>query len=80
MTKGCRGAGIGKQLIGKAISEAKSHGVQVLAVGPAARNVEVIRLFHKMGFRNLGTVEMFIDLSGGQWKPGPNIFGCKFDY
>ena len=72
--------GTGRQLIEKAVSEAKSRGVKILSVRPVARNVEALRLYYKMGFRTLGFVEMFIDFSNRPWKPGPSIFGCKFNY
>lgn len=75
-----RGKGVGKQLIEKAISEAKGKGMSLLTVSPVARNVEAVRLFYKMGFRNLGFLEMFIDFSGRSWKPGPKVLGCKFNY
>jgi ribosomal protein S18 acetylase RimI-like enzyme len=75
-----RGKGLGKKLIDKVISEAQARGSKLLSVNPVARNVEAIRLFYKLGFRNLGFVEMFMDFSGRQWKPGPSIFRCKFNY
>ncbi|WXG44052.1 MAG: GNAT family N-acetyltransferase [Promethearchaeati archaeon SRVP18_Atabeyarchaeia-1] len=80
VAKSSRGRGVGKQLIEKAISEAKSKGVSLLTVSPVARNVEAVRLFYKMGFHNLGFLEMFIDFSGRSWKLGPNVLGCKFNY
>jgi GNAT superfamily N-acetyltransferase len=75
-----RGKSIGKQLIEKIVSEAQNKGAKLLSVSPVARNVEALRLFYKMGFRNLGFVEMFIDFQGRSWKPGPSILGCKFNY
>jgi GNAT superfamily N-acetyltransferase len=79
-----RGKGIGNQLIGKAIDEARRRGVRLLNVKPVARNAQTIRFLYKRGFTNLGYIELFIDLTGANarytWKPGPSIFGCDFNY
>jgi GNAT superfamily N-acetyltransferase len=84
VSKAHRGRGIGKQLIGRAIDEARERGVKLLNIRPVARNAKTIRFLFKQGFTNLGYIELFIDLTSANtrytWKPGPTIFGCDFDY
>jgi GNAT superfamily N-acetyltransferase len=84
VSKGHRGKGIGKQLIGRAIDEARKRGVNLLNIKPVARNAKTIRFLYKQGFTNLGYIELFIDLTGASahysWKLGPTIFGCDFNY
>jgi GNAT superfamily N-acetyltransferase len=79
-----RGKGIGKQLINRAIDEARKRGVKLLNIKPVARNAKTIRFLHRQGFTNLGYIELFIDLTDPSgrynWKPGPTIFGCDFNY
>lgn len=76
-----RKKGIGKQLIETVISEVRSRGMRFLKVRPVARNIEAMKFLHKRGFKNLGHIEMFMDLSDSKrrpWKVGPEISGCKF--
>lgn len=84
VSKAHRGKGIGKQLIGRAIVEARNRGVRLLNIKPVARNAKTIRFLFKQGFTNLGYIELFIDLTAANarytWKPGPTIFGCDFNY
>jgi GNAT superfamily N-acetyltransferase len=79
-----RGKGIGKQLINRAIDEARKRGVRLLNIKPVARNAKTIRFLYKQGFTNLGYIELFIDLTDASarysWKPGPAIFGCDFNH
>jgi len=75
-----RRRGVGTKLVETAISEARSKGVRMLNVKPVARNIQAIRFFHRMGFGNLGFVELFMDFSNGSWKNGPEIYGLKFSY
>ena len=84
VSKAHRGKGIGRQLIGRAIDEARKRGVKLLNIRPVARNAKTIRFLFKQGFSNLGYIELFIDLTDASarysWKPGPTIFGCDFNY
>jgi GNAT superfamily N-acetyltransferase len=79
-----RGKGVGKHLINRSIDEARKRGVRLLNIKPVARNAKTIRFLYEQGFRNLGYIELFIDLTGARarygWKPGPTIFGCDFNY
>ena len=80
VSKGHRGKGIGKQLVETMASEAKARGMRFLNVAPVARNVETIRFLHKLGFKTLGFVQLFVCLSDANWKSGPELFGLQFDY
>lgn len=78
-----RSRGIGRQLIEMMIDEAKQGGVRALSIRPVARNVEAMALYHEMGFRNLGFIDMFMVLDGDstrEWKPGIEIHGRKYNY
>ena len=76
-----RGKGIGRALVNRAVKEAGNLGVRYLNVKPVARNEKAISFFHASGFQILGHVEMFMDLSKqGEWKTGPELFGCSFEY
>ena len=72
--------GIGTQLIGKVVSEARSMGVRFLNVRPVARNVQAINFLYHQGFKNLGHIQLFLDFSDYAWKSGPQLFGCKFNF
>ncbi len=76
-----RSRGIGKQLLDLMIEEAKRRGVRSLSIRPVARNVEAMALYHEMGFRTLGHIDMFMDLQGDtQWKYSIEIHGRKYGY
>ncbi len=78
--KAYRNKGIGKQMTRTVVSEARNLGVRFLSAKPVARNTQAIEFLHKRGFQNLGHIELFIDLSESEWKPGPQLFGCQFNY
>ena len=80
VSKDYRGKGVGKQLIETVISEARKIGIRFLNIKPVARNAETIKFLYKQGFKNLGHVELFMDFSNYPWKPGPEIFGCGFNF
>ncbi len=80
VSKTYRMKGIGKMLVRKAVAEAQKEGMRILNVAPVARNEKAIRFFHEMGFRNLGQVQLFMDLSGKKWKAGIELFGKEFDF
>src|SRR3989337_58358 len=73
VSKAYRGRGIGTQLIRYVINEARGRGTRNLNVKPVARNRKTIQFLYEQGFKNLGFIELFIDLSGHVWKPGPRI-------
>ena len=76
-----RSRGIGKQLLDLVIEEARRRDVRSLSIRPVARNVEAMALYHEMGFRNLGHIDMFMDLQGGtEWKYSIEIHGRKYGY
>ena len=80
VSKAYRGKGIGKQLINRVVDEARKRGLSTLDIKPVARNAKTIRFLYEQGFINLGYIELFIDLTGRTWKPGPKLFGCDFNY
>lgn len=75
-----RDKGIGRMLIDIAFEEARKLGVTFLSVRPVARNVEAMRFFSDRGFRNIGHVELFVDLSGRDWRSRLNLHGVSYDY
>ena len=80
VSKAYRRKGIGTKLVETAVSEARKKGVKFLEIKPVARNVNAIRFLYRQGFQNLGHIDLFMDFSNRPWKPGLEIFGCKFDY
>jgi GNAT superfamily N-acetyltransferase len=80
VSKDYRGKGIGTKLIETVVSEAKKRRVRFLNVKPVARNVRAIKFLYNRGFQNLGHIDLFIDFSKYHWKPGLEVFGCKFNY
>ncbi|MGD8506915.1 MAG: GNAT family N-acetyltransferase [Candidatus Bathyarchaeota archaeon] len=80
VSKAYRNKGIGRKLIETVTSEARNKGVVFLNIGPVARNVKAIKFLFKQGFKNLGYLELFMDLTNKNWKPGPEIFGCRFTF
>jgi GNAT superfamily N-acetyltransferase len=80
VSKPHRHKGIGKQLISAVVSEARNLGVRFLNVKPVARNIQAIKFLYKQGFKNLGHIELFLDFSEQAWKPGPQLFECKFNF
>jgi len=75
-----RRKGIGGSLLEFVVAEARRRGVRVLSARPVARNVEVIDFFFKRGFVNVGHVELFMDLSEGEWRKGLRLFDLDFRY
>ena len=75
-----RRKGIGGSLLEFVVAEARRRGVRVLSARPVARNVEAIDFFFKRGFVNVGHVELFMDLSEGEWRKGLRLFDLDFRY
>ncbi len=80
VSKDYRKKGVGEKLVKTVVSEARNLGIRLLSVKPVARNIQAIKFFHRHGFRNLGEVELFLDLTGRKWEFGPELFGCKFSF
>ena len=80
VSKNYRDKGIGKKLFEVAISEARRLGVKFITVRPVARNVQAIKFFYSQGFKNLGHIDMILDLSNYTWKQGPELFECNFKF
>lgn len=75
-----RGKGIGSRLLQTAIAEAQRKEIRLLTVKSVARNKGAIEFYHKHGFKNVGFIELFMDLSKRSWKSKIEIFGCEFDF
>jgi GNAT superfamily N-acetyltransferase len=78
-----RGRGIGRALLAHVVEEARRLGLRYLCVKPVARNVQAIALYYETGFRTLGEIEMFMELSPsprGKWKSGLELLGYDFKY
>lgn len=80
VSRAYRGKGVGKQLIQTVIAEARRRGLHSLNVSPVARNVGTLKFLYKLGFKNLGQIQLFIDFTDHKWKDGPELFGCKFKF
>lgn len=80
VSKAYRGKGIGTNLVETVIAEARRRGLRSLNVSPVARNVNTIQFLYKLGFKNLGHIQLFIDFTDHKWKDGPTLFGCKFKF
>jgi len=81
--KGYRRKGIGEKLIDFAIQEAKNLNFKYLNIRPVIRNVDAIRMFHKIGFKNIGRIELFMDLKEEEvrkWKSDLRLFDIQFYY
>lgn len=80
VSKAYRCKGIGTKLIKTVVSEAHKEGVRFLNIKPVARNISTVKFLHKLGFKNVGHIDLFMDFSNRPWKSGLEIFGCKFNY
>jgi GNAT superfamily N-acetyltransferase len=77
----CRRKGIGRRLIETAIEESRRRGASDVNINPVARNVSAIQVFHDLGFRTVGHVQLFMSLNrdNSYWQPGPSLHGREFD-
>ena len=78
-----RSKGIGRQLLGHMVEESKKRGLRFLSVRPVARNVEAISMFYGAGFRLVGHIDLFMELSRPtqrEWNDGITIHGNDYRY
>ncbi len=75
-----RSAGVGGRLLEHLIGRARQRSLSALSIRPVARNVAAMRRFHRAGFRTLGHIDMFMDLTGRDWVPGAKIHDLGFEY
>jgi len=80
VTKSYRDRGVGKRLLETVIQNAQRNRVRLLTVKPVARNIETMKFLHRQGFKNVGFIELFMDLSNRTWQSGLAIFDCEFNY
>jgi GNAT superfamily N-acetyltransferase len=76
-----RRTGVGRALIRTAIEESRRRGATDVNLKPVARNAAAIQVFHDLGFRTLGHVQLFMNLDrdSAYWRPGPELHGRAFD-
>ena len=75
-----RSRGIGRQLVARAVEEARARHLENVSIRPVARNVEAMALFHELGFRAVGHVDLFMDLRGRARRPGIELHGLPYEY
>ena len=76
-----RGKEIGTKLLKHAVNFAREKGARFVSVRPVMRNREAIRLFHKLGFINIGRVELFMDFkSNDNWCEETKMLDIDFRY
>jgi GNAT superfamily N-acetyltransferase len=77
----CRRNGIGRRLIETAIAESRRRGATDVNIKPVARNASAIQVFHGLGFRTLGHLQLFMSLDRDEsyWRGGPELHGRTFD-
>lgn len=78
-----REKGIGRKLLEFVIKDARRSGAQFLTIQPVARNLRAMQLFHDVGFRALGNIDMVIELNEEKkiaWRPGIRIHDLEFEY
>lgn len=75
-----RNRGIGRRLIETVIVEVRRLDLRYLSVKPVARNIETIKFVYNQGFKNIGQVELFMDLSKKQWKKGLKLLDLQFNF
>lgn len=78
-----RQQGIGTELLQFAIQESKKLGFSFLSICPVIRNRKAIELFHRVGFQNIGRIELFMELTakeGRDWNSSLEIFDLIFKY
>lgn len=80
VTEDCRRLGIGARLLATGLEAARSCGVKILEINPVARNTQTIEWLYEHGFRTLGQIQLFIDLTGHPWKRGPRLYRRQFDF
>ncbi len=77
-----RSTGVGRRLIQTAIEESRRRGATDVNIKPVARNASAIQVFHELGFRTLGHVQLFmsLDRDDSYWHAGPELHGRAFDH
>ncbi len=81
VTKDRRGRGVGRKLAKHAMMAARSvDGVKFLTVRPVARNKEALEFFRRQGLVNVGSIELFTDFLGKEWKRGLKIHDLEYGY
>jgi GNAT superfamily N-acetyltransferase len=76
-----RRSGVGRALIETAIAESRRRGASDVNIKPVARNASAIQVFHELGFRTVGHVQLFmsLDRDASYWRTGPELGGRHFN-
>jgi GNAT superfamily N-acetyltransferase len=79
--RGCRRSGVGRKLVATAIEESRRRGATDVNIKPVARNASAIQTFHKLGFRTLGHLQLFMSFEhdDSYWRAGPKVHDRSFD-
>jgi GNAT superfamily N-acetyltransferase len=78
-----RGKGIGRELLEYVVEEERRSGKQFITIQPVARNVKAMKMFHDLGFKGIGNVDLVMELREENkmiWKSGLRIHDIEFDY
>jgi GNAT superfamily N-acetyltransferase len=72
--------GIGRRLVETAIEESRRRGATDVNIKPVARNESAIGAFHRIGFRTLGHLQLFISLDRDEsyWSAALEVHGRPF--
>jgi len=75
-----RMSGVGRMLIETAVEESRRRGATDVNIKPVARNSSAIQVFHQLGFRTVGHVQLFMSLDRDEayWRAGPELHGRAF--
>ena len=73
VTESRRSQGIGRELIETVIAEARARGLGMIEIHPVVANAEAMSLFHEIGFRTIGHIDLFIKLDDGDYPNRPTI-------
>jgi len=73
-----RRTGVGRALIRTAIAVSRRRGATGVNIKPVARDDSAIQVFHDLGFRTLGRLQLFMSLDGNAsyLQPGPDATGA----
>ena len=80
VSRALRGKGAGTRLTERVISEARALGAKYLNAEPVARNAKAFEFYHKLGFANIGHVQLFMDLTSKKWPRRLKLLNRKFHY
>lgn len=77
VTRSRRASGTGGRMLDHLVDRARARAITMLSIRPVARNERAIARFHAAGFRSVGHVDLFMELthSDRTWQPGIQLHG-----